>query len=209
MGLGDILISPFILSWPGHSLSHHAYLSRFAVLATLPTGQYSASRSVNIGSNEYGVTAYYAFTIFLQPKWETSWRLHYLYNADDNDPFASLRSSSAQRGQAFHLNYATSYELSSHLRLGINGYFLQQLTEHRLNRNAIAHSKERVVAVGPALLLSERGWIVFANFDGEIEARNRPEGYRLNLTFRKIFPARSPHPTGVVAPEAEIPHGAV
>jgi len=31
-----------------------------------------------------------------------------------------------QPGQAFHVNYATSYELWKNVRLGFNGYCLQQ-----------------------------------------------------------------------------------
>jgi hypothetical protein len=34
-----------------------------------------------------------------------------------------------QPGQAFHMNYAISYEVTSGIRVGLNGYWLKQLTD--------------------------------------------------------------------------------
>ncbi len=187
-GLGDILVSPLILEWPGKTLGGKTFFSRFSVLFELPTGSYSAARPVNIGSNAGGAFAYYAFTIFPSKKLETSWRINYRWNAKNSTPFTPLRVGSTQAGQAVHANYAMSYEMSPELRLGVNGYVLQQLTEHRLDTNSIANSKERVVAIGPGVQLSSGFWSAIANVDFETMARNRPEGYRVNVTLRRVFP---------------------
>lgn len=187
-GLGDILVSPLILEWPGKTLGGKTFFSRFALLFELPTGSYSADRPVNIGSNAGGVFAYYAFTIFPSPKIETSWRINYRWNAKNSTPFTPLGVGSTQAGQAVHANYAISYALSPTLRLGLNGYVLQQLTEHRLGSNSIPNSMERVVALGPGVELSSGFWSAFANVDFETLARNRPEGYRVNITLRRVFP---------------------
>ena len=36
-----------------------------------------------------------------------------------------------------HLNYAASYEVRKNFRLGFNGYWLQQTTDHRINDVAV------------------------------------------------------------------------
>jgi hypothetical protein len=189
-GLGDVIVSPLMIEWPGRSLFGKPFFSRFGALAVLPTGGYSANRAVNIGSNAGGAFAYYAFTVFPQPKWETSWRLNYLWNASNSEPFAPLGAKSTQAGQAFHVNYAASYQAFPSLRLGVNGYLLRQLTNHRMGSSGIVDSKEQVFAVGPGLVWTSGFWSLFGNFDVETFVRNRPDGYRMNLTLRRVFPRR-------------------
>lgn len=188
-GLGDLIVSPLILHWPGRTLFGKPYFSRFSTLAVLPTGKYDATRPVNVGNHVTSVTAYYAFTWMLRPKWETSWRLFYLWNSRNNQPFAPLGVSNSQPGQAFHLNYAISRELSHRFRAGINGYAFTQLTRHRLGGTALPGSKERVFAAGPALQWSGRGWNVFGNVNYEFGAKKRPEGSKVVLRFQRIVGA--------------------
>lgn len=187
-GLGDIIVSPFILEWPGRTLSGKTFFSRFSILAELPTGSYSAARPVNVGSNSGGAFAYYAFTFFPAKKWETSARMNFRWHAANSEPFAPLNVSSTQAGQAVHANFAISYETSPTLRLGLNGYLLQQITDHKLGATSLPNSRERVVALGPGMMMSSGFWSLFANVDIETMARNRPEGYRVNVTVRRVFP---------------------
>jgi hypothetical protein len=187
-GLGDIVVSPLILEWPNRTLFGKSYFSRFSVLANLPTGAYDPERAVNIGSNAGGGFAYYSFTIGLAPKLETSWRFNYLWNAKNSQPFVPLAVNTTQAGQAVHVNYAMSYGLFPSLRVGVNGYAFQQLTDHRLGAADLAHSRERVVALGPGIMWSSGFWSVIANVDFETLARNRPEGQRVNVTLRRVFP---------------------
>jgi hypothetical protein len=70
----------------------------------------------------------------------------------------------------------------------VNGYALQQLNEHRMGTMSMAHSRERVIAIGPGAMWSSGFWSVIANVDFETLARNRPEGQRFNLTLRRIMP---------------------
>jgi hypothetical protein len=189
-GVGDLMLSPLLLAWPGHSLLHRRYFSRFALLARVPTGRYRPTEPVNVGSHEFGITVYYAFTLFLQPRWETSWRLHYVWNAANSAPFVGLGAATDQAGQAVHANFATSYRLSPSLRAGLSGYAFQQVSDHRLDGVALPGSRERVFALGPAFLLSAGSWDFTGNVDVEAGARNRPEGYRINLSVRRIYASR-------------------
>jgi hypothetical protein len=48
-------------------------------------------------------------------------RVHYLWNSANNDPFAGFGIKNMEPGQAFHANYAASYEVHKNVRLGFNG----------------------------------------------------------------------------------------
>jgi hypothetical protein len=192
-GLGDVVVSPLIIEWPDRQLFGKPYFSRFSVVGVLPTGAYDKQQPVNIGSNAGSVFAYYSFTIMPRPDLETSWRINYLWNAQNAQPFVPLTTASSQAGTAIHGNYAVSYAVAPALRIGVNGYALQQLSAHRMGGSSLSGSKERVVAIGPGIVWSAGLWSAFANVDFEMLARNRPVGQRVNVTIRRVIPHRPPN----------------
>jgi hypothetical protein len=105
----------------------------------VPTGRYSDTQPVNVGNNFVVLDPYYCLTYELG-KVELSARLHYLWNSVNHEPFAGLGANSVQPGQAFHMNYSVSYEVITHVRVGFNGYWLQQLT--RKDGIATAHARK-------------------------------------------------------------------
>ena len=54
-----------------------------------------------------------------------------------------------------HVNYATSYEVRKNVRLGFNGYWLQQMTDHRINKVDVLYSREGTVGIRPGLRLGD------------------------------------------------------
>lgn len=186
-GVGDLIISPLILQWTDHKLFGMPYFHRFVFDITLPTGAYNRNRAVNIGSNMVSIDPYYAFTIMPTDKLELSARLHYLWNLENDDPFVGLGARTIQPGQAFHANYAASYELIKGVRLGVNGYVLQQLTEGKVDGQNQADSKERVFGIGPGIQLSGSGISLYLNSYFEFGAENRPEGTKVVFRLSKVF----------------------
>jgi len=186
-GVGDLIISPFILQWTDQKLFGMPYFHRFVFSVTLPTGKYDRNRPVNIGSNLISINPYYAFTIMPTDKLELSARLHYLWNSENDDPFIGLGAGNVQPGQTFHANYAASYEVVNGVRLGINGYALQQLTEDKIDGHRQANSEERVLGIGPGIKWSGNGLSLYLNSYFETGAENRPEGTTVVFRLPKVF----------------------
>jgi len=186
-GVGDITVSPFILQWHDQKLFGKPYFGRFDLPVVVPTGQYDSSRPLNIGNHVVSLNPYYAFTILPTDKWEFSARLHYLWNSPNDNPYEGLDASSIQPGQAFHANLAVSYEVLKGLRLGINGYVLQQLSDDKMNGNSLPDSKERVFGIGPGLVYSGDKWWIYLNNYFETGAENRPEGIKVVLRYSRAF----------------------
>jgi len=186
-GAGDLIISPFILQWTDRKLFGMPYFHRFLLSITLPTGDYDRKRPVNAGNHIFSFNPYYAFTIIPTDKLELSARLHYLWNSENDEPFVGMGAGTIQPGQAFHVNYAASCEVVQGVRLGINGYVLQQLTEDKVDGHSQSNSKERVFGIGPGILLSGKGVSLYINSYFETGAENRPEGAEVIFRISKVF----------------------
>ncbi|HVJ07437.1 MAG TPA: transporter [Acidisarcina sp.] len=186
-GLGDLTVSPLILEWPSKTLSHGIIAQRFVFDIVLPTGKYSAQRPANIGSHSVALNPYYAVTYAPNSKLEASLRFHYLWNSENNEPFEGLGFKDIQAGQAFHANYATSYAVRKDFRLGFNGYWLQQITDHRINEKDVRSSRERTIGLGPGIQLGGQGLWLRANSYIETGVRNRMSGIKVTLRVSKTF----------------------
>ncbi len=175
-GIADMTIGPFIQFDPimGANGPLLVYRIEFQVLA--PTGSYNPTTAVQPGANFWSFDPYWAGTLFLTPEWTVSTRIHYLWNGKNDDP-SIPNAISSRAGQAFHMNFASEYAFTKELRIGVNGYYLQQTTDTEINDAAAPGRRERVVALGPGLMYA---WgpdqAFFLNFYKEFDVVNRPEG---------------------------------
>ena len=190
-GFADLTVGAG-LQWAPKKIGNGVFVNRAMIDVGVPTGKYSASRPVNLGNHFVLLDPYYAFT-YERKKVEFSARFHYLWNSTNNDPFIGFGIETMQPGQAFHINYATSYEVFKNVRLGFNGYWLQQLTNHEINGAAIPNSKERTVGLGPGIQLGGRGIWFRVNSYIETDVRNRPSGVKVTLRISKTFAANKPN----------------
>lgn len=178
-GLGDVVVGPFLQWDPVMGKNGPIFMHRIELQTVFPTGKYANDKALNPGANFYSFDPYWAATLFPAPKMNLSWRLHYLWNGENDDPTASATNQDAQAGQAIHLNVAAAYEVvPKMLQVGVNGYYLKQVTDSKFNGEA-QPGKEEVSAVGPGALLSFSPHThLFLNTYFEFNAHQRPEGER-------------------------------
>lgn len=190
-GVGDILAGP-VLQWdPVMRGGRPFFVHRFVPALLLPTGEYDEDTEINAGSNFISFNPYWAATLFLTPRFTLSWRVHYLWNAENNDPNTSLYpgADDIRAGQAIHVNFTTGYSFIPHkLHVGLNGYYLKQLTDTEINGRHVSGTREQVFAIGPGAVYSlSRKTHLFVNIYFESNAENRTEGNRVNVRFVRHF----------------------
>jgi len=180
-GLGDILIGP-ILQWdPIMGPEGPKFMHRIELQTIWPTGKYDKDKGLNPGSNHFSFNPYWAATYFFTPRLTASWRLHYLWNAENKD-------TKVQPGQAVHMNFAASYELiPDKLRAGINGYYFKQITDSRVDGSRVS-GREQVLGIGPGALWSiSRKDHLFFNTYFETNVKYRPKGQRFQVRWVHHF----------------------
>jgi hypothetical protein len=186
-GLGGTTVAPFILQWPEHRVLGMAIDQRVTADFDLPTGQYSRTSNVNIGTNTFTVHPYYSITAFPKKRIETSWRVHYLWNSANNDPPVGTGERSPQAGQAIHFNATAAYNIYKGLWIGSNAYYLKQISSGTLDGVVLHNSPEQVGAIGPGMVWNHRSWFLYVNGYQEFGAENRATGHKLVLRVEKSF----------------------
>jgi hypothetical protein len=186
-GLADLTLGAG-LQWEPKKIGNGLFVHRVVLDVTVPTGQYSDQQPVNIGNNYVVIEPYYAVT-YEVGKIEYSARFHYLWNSVNHDPFVGFGDSSTQAGQAFHMNYSASYEVVHNVRVGFNGYWLQQTTDHKANGVDIPYSLERTMGLGAGIQIfsGKTSWI-HLNAYQEFDVRNRAQGFNVTLRISKVIP---------------------
>ena len=188
-GFGDLLVGPYLQWDPIMGPNGPIFMHRIELQMLFPTGKYSSNDAVNPGSNFFSFDPYWAATLFITPKWEFSTRLHYLWNAKNNDPNLVPGADSTRAGQAVHLNFASSYEIiDKMLSAGINGYYLKQTTDMQIDGQGAAGTKEQVLGIGPGLVFHlSQNTHFFLNIFFETAVEDRSQGQRYNLRWVQHF----------------------
>jgi hypothetical protein len=184
-GAGDATIGP-ILQWPERHIFGMPIYQRAALDFDVPSGTYSRQAPVNIGSHAWDVHPSYTVTAMPYKHVETSWRLHYLWDGRNDSPPISSGAKTEQAGQAVHGNGTLAYEVRKHAYLGLNAYYLRQLTRHQLDGVSVP-GLQQIAGIGPGAVVQEGKWFYFANTYHELGARDMPEGNKLTLRVMRVF----------------------
>jgi hypothetical protein len=191
-GIGNLTVSPFILQWPTRHLFHmarfHVPIDQRVVLdLDFPPGHFSRSNPVTLTNDNFTLHPYYDLTAHPTKRIETSWRIHYLWNSTDHAPPLSTGARSTQAGQAIHLNATVGYNIWRGLWIGPNAYFLDQITDGKVNGVDLPNSPEKVAAIGPGMVYNHKKYFYYANEYQEFSAENRATGHKLVLRIEKVW----------------------
>ena len=167
-GLGDIT-SKLQLGW-----TEGAFSQTFYVQAVAPTGRYAVGFSPNIGLNRPGIDTGWAFTYV-----DTRSKLQFNGTAGVTFNFENT-ATDYQSGDEFHFEWATGYQLSPALVVGVAGYDYRQLTGDSGTGAKLGSFMGSVDAIGPALsyttLIGKTPLIVSLRDYQEFNAENRFQG---------------------------------
>jgi hypothetical protein len=186
-GPGDLILSPVVFQLPSVALGTARLHHKVNLGVILPTGRYRRDAAVNPGSRVTSVNPFYAFTVAWAQGLELSARLHYLWSSANDAPAPAYEARSIQPGQAAHANAALSYAVTPAVRVGMAGYWLEQLTDARVDGAAVPGGRERVGAIGPGLLATAGRFTAVANAYAELLAKNRPVGARLAVSLLTVW----------------------
>lgn len=187
-GNGDLFIGPALQFDPVMRSDGQGpwFINRLELDFIVPVGQHNRNAAINPGSHFWSFNPYWAATVWVTPRWSTSVRLHYLWNAKNTEPNIAFGPAvfSTQAGQAIFGDFATEYGLTEKFHIGINGYFFNQITDTRVNNIAMPGRQESVWAIGPGILygLTKNQFLIF-NIYSEQDAKNRPEGSNFILRY--------------------------
>ncbi len=174
-GLGDLIVSPCLLSW-----SFERFHLMDSLMLYAPTGGYDRHRIINISTNRWSVEPAVGLT---QMDEETGRQacafVGYTINTENTE--THYRS-----GDEFHADFVIAQHLRNGLVLGMTGYALQQTTADSGAGVAFGAFKGRVIALGPLVGAAVRLWKVPVSltfkYDFEFAAQNRLSGNELWLT---------------------------
>jgi len=198
-GVGDVVYSPYILSWHAEDGLLHAATS---LDITIPSGPHNRRHLVNIGKNFWTFTPVFGITAFLPRNQNLSAgiKLGYDFNTKSRDfiitpstankigtPALTGLETTLTPGQEFHFDYGIDYAIAKDWRIGIGGYFYQQITDDKTGGGRVKNDKGRVFAIGPGVWYTYKKWIFDLHTDFETGVRNRPQGWMGWFTITHAF----------------------
>ncbi len=188
-GVGDLLIGPWLSFGPYMGDNGPRFASRVEFQVLLPTGKYDSQKELNPGSNFASFNPYWSTTVWLTPKLTASMRLHYLWNAKNDDPNRGFAGASNTRaGQAIHGNYSLAYQATPQMRVSLAGYFLKQTSDTEVDGVKVSGRKEKAFAIGPGLMYSfSKDDHIMAKALFETVTENRPQGNTLDFRYVHHF----------------------
>lgn len=180
-GVGDVELAGFI-SWKFESLSLVA-----AMNIDVPTGSFDKNSQVNLGLNSY------SFRPLVSAAWSTDSGFDLAASLAYNYSTAN-RDTDYKSGQYVHLEYIGSYQFSNNVKAGLQGYYLQQVTDDQDPNGTSAltivnGNRARAASLGPIVSYQTDDLKTQVEFKylKEFSARARPAGGFALLTLSRLF----------------------
>jgi hypothetical protein len=189
-GIGDVEVSP-VLHW---EIGDHQAVT-LAPTLVLPTGDYKATQRLNPGYGNFVTFRPSVQYAFIGDGWDVGGRAVFSFNTRNKD-------NGYYSGNMFNLDYQLMKFVSEDVRVGLQGYFVRQLTKDTQDLDGFSQAqiaalggpaeiingnKMSVNAAGPAVGWLKNGgeFLLEGKFLKEFDARNRFEGQAFWLTLSK------------------------
>lgn len=175
-GLGDVVLIPALLYWTSGNL--HTAFAQFVVA---PTGDYNVDNAINAGLNYWSIDTNITLT-HLNPDTgrEFSFNLGHIYNTENDD-------TDYQTGRELHIDIAFNQYLSDSFAVGVQGFYLKQITGDSGSGALLGNFKAEAAGIGPVLLwarkFGDQDVSFIAKWLHEFDAENRLEGDHLMFSF--------------------------
>jgi hypothetical protein len=200
-GIFDFIWAPIVLGWHRKDGLLHATAE---LDVFMPVGNPNPRNLVNINKNFWTFEPGFAVTGF-SPFWDqrlaASVWLRYDFNTVDdnflispgiankigNPALAGVRTHNTP-GQEFHLDWAVDFAVYEKLRVGLLGFYYQQITDDETGRGTVRNDKGRTIGIGPHAWVPYKKWIFEGHVTTETGVKNRPQGViaSFNVLY-KIF----------------------
>src|SRR5215204_31997 len=182
-GFGDL--------YPRASLKWNEDVNNFMTYVTgdIPVGLYSKDNIANIGTGHGAIDFGGGYT-YLDKQTGNEFTAVGGFTFNFLNPFTNYQS-----GTDFHLDWATSHQLSEQVSAGIVGYVYQQIGCDSGSGNTVGCFRTRIFGMGPQIAIrfpiGEMQGSLGLKAYGEFGAKNTPQGWNTFLTFA-ISPAAAP-----------------
>lgn len=192
VGIGDLELGP-LFHW---EIGDHQ-AANFVPMIILPTGDYSATRRLNMGYGNFYTFRPSAQYAYIGDGWDVGGRAVLSFNTRNKD-------NGYYSGNMFNLDWQAMKFVTEDVRVGLQGYMVRQInsdtckagigeTAAQCNRNPFTMAsvstgnKTSVNAAGPAVAWLKNGgeFLLEGKFMKEFDAKNRTEGKAFWLTLSK------------------------
>jgi len=195
-GVPYIIYSPMVLGW--HLKNNTFHVAASLVDIYIPTGQDDGNLA-SVGHEFWTFEPVLAMT-YLAGDWAFSAKLMLDFNTtQDKAPTVYGVEVDRDPGAEFHVDYSVSYAVRPFLRLGLSGYYYQQISDDSydiddsvpqavaelLRQEEGCHS--RVFAVGPGIWYNHKNMFFELRTQFETGARNKTEGHNVWFKFTYAF----------------------
>lgn len=179
-GLGDVTLIPAVLFW-----NHGNFHFTLAEYIVTPTGKYDEDDLANVSLNYWTFDTDVAVTYLnLETGQDYSVNIGYNYNTENTD-------TEYQTGQEIHIDFMINQFLSESWAVGIQGFYLKQLTGDSGDGAILGDFKAEVAGVGPALLwttkIKDQEVSFIAKWLHEYHKERRLEGDHVYVSFAMGF----------------------
>lgn len=191
--IGDTVWGPIYQSRYYKDGDRPDFAWRFQFIVLSPTGGFSRSKNINQSAGYWAINPYIAATYIPIPKLEFSTRFNYQYNFSTSNlasppPIPGIIYHNGQAGDMIYDNFSTSYTVYHHLDLGINGFFIDQLSPNKTNGQVVGKSRQSEVYIGPGLHYAfSPASLLNVNLYLPVESANASVGPKVNVQFIHRF----------------------